>query len=289
MKVVVLGAGGQVGRALCEAAPPGAEVMGLDRQACDVTERVAVEQAIAAAAADLVINAAAFTAVDRAESELPAAALVNATAPGWIAAAAHKTGARCVHLSTDFVFDGASGTPYAPDAPATPLSAYGRTKREGERAALAADPRALVVRTAWVHSPRSNGFLQTMLRLMCEGRPVRAVADQVGTPTYAPALADAIWALAAAGAAGIHHFTDAGVATRYDMAVAIAEEGFAAGLFAEQPQVNPIPAADFPAPAARPAFSVLDKSTTWALLGGPAAHWRTNLRRCIAQVAAARG
>jgi dTDP-4-dehydrorhamnose reductase len=250
-----------------------------------VTQRDQVEQAVAAAEPDLVINAAAFTAVDQAELEPEAARLVNAAAPGWMAVAARAAGARCVHISTDFVFDGASGAPYAPDAAANPLSTYGRTKRDGEIAALAADPGALVVRTAWVHSPHGNGFLQTMLRLMGQGATVRAVADQVGTPTYAAGLAEAIWSLAAAGAAGIHHFTDAGVATRYDHAVAIAEEGRAAGLFTSEPQVVPIPAVQFPAPAERPAFSVLDKSATWALLGGPAPHWRANLRRCIVQIA----
>jgi dTDP-4-dehydrorhamnose reductase len=286
MKALIFGAGGQVGRALAMAAPAGVEVVALVRAACDVTNRDQVEQAVAAAKPGLVINAAAYTAVDRAELEPEAAALVNAAAPGWMAAAARVVGARCVHISTDFVFDGASGTPYAPGAPANPLSAYGRTKRDGEIAALAAHPGALVVRTAWVHSPHGNGFLQTMLRLMREGETVRAVADQVGTPTYAADLAEAIWSLAAAGAAGIHHVTDAGVATRYDMAVAIAEEGLAAGLFTSEPRIVPIPAAQFPAPAERPAFSVLDKSVAWALLGAPAAHWRANLRRCIAQIAA---
>jgi dTDP-4-dehydrorhamnose reductase len=285
VKALILGAGGQVARALLDTAPPGADIVALDRAACNVGRREAVEQLVAGAAPDLVINAAAFTAVDQAEAEPGEAFLVNAAAPGWIAAAARAGGGRCVHISTDFVFDGASGAPYTPDAPPNPLSIYGHTKREGELAVLAADPNALVVRTAWVHSPDGRNFLQTMMRLMGMGEPVRVVADEVSSPTYAVSLGEAIWSLAAAGATGIHHYTDAGVATRYDLAVAIAEEGFVHGLFAAMPRLIPVRAADFPTPAARPAYSVLDKSATWALLGRAAPHWRVNLRLCLSRIA----
>jgi dTDP-4-dehydrorhamnose reductase len=287
VKTLVFGAGGQVGRALAATAPAGCDLVALDRAACDVARREAVDRAIASAAPDLVVNAAAYTAVDRAEAEPEAAALLNGIAPGWMAAAATAAGARFVHISTDFVFDGTASTPYLPGAPTNPLSVYGRTKLDGEGTALAADPRALIVRTAWVYSAVGSNFLRTMLRLMAERSRLTVVADQVGTPTYAGALAAAIWSLAAAGAQGVHHYTDAGVASWYDFAVAIAEEAGAAGILAAQPQIVPIPTADYPTPARRPAFSVLDKGSAWALLGGPAPHWRTNLRRCLGELAAA--
>jgi len=284
LRALIFGAGGQVGRALCARAPEGTELVALGHERCDIGDRAAVEQAIAAAAPDLVINAAAYTAVDRAESERDAARLLNAAAPGWIAATARAAGARFVHLSTDFVFDGTAGTPYRPDAPTNPQSVYGRTKRDGEAAALSADPDVLIVRTAWVHAAEGSNFVRTMLRLMGERERLTVVADQIGTPTYAGSLASALWSLAGAGSRGVHHYTDAGVASWYDFAVAIQEEALAAGLLQRGTAIAPIATADFPTPARRPAFSVLDKSATWAAIGGSAPHWRVNLRKCLEEM-----
>lgn len=283
MKVVVLGAGGQVGRALLAAVPAGAEAAGLTRAACDIADEAAVQAAVAGA--DVVFNAAAYTDVAQAEAEPERAMLLNAHAPGWIAAACAEAGARLVHLSSDFVFDGRQGVPYRPDAPPHPLGAYGRSKHEGELAVAAALPAALIVRTAWVHAAAGRNFVSTMLRLMAERGRVEVIADQVGTPTWVAGLADALWALTAADATGLHHFTDAGVASWYDFAVAIGEEAVTCGLLAAPPEVVAITTADRPSAAARPPFSVLDKSATWALLGGPAPHWRVNLRRCLAEMA----
>ncbi len=285
MKALIFGASGQVGRALVSSAPEDAEIVGLTRDDCDVTDRNAVTAAIRAARPSHVFNAAAYTAVDRAESEPDRAGMLNAAAPGWLAQAARDAGARFVHVSTDFVFGGTSGRPYTPDHPTRPLSVYGRTKRDGETAVLAADPDALIVRTAWVHDAAGANFVRTMLRLMAECDRLNIVADQLGTPTHAPSLARALWALAAKGASGIHHFTDAGVASWYDFAVAIHEEALALGLLERATAIAPIATADYPTPATRPACAILDKSATWALLDRPPPHWRVNLRLCLNEIA----
>jgi dTDP-4-dehydrorhamnose reductase len=152
-------------------------------------------------------------------------------------------------------------------------------------AVLASLPDALIVRTAWVYAAEGRNFVQTMLRVMREQGRVRVVADQIGTPTRAESLAGALWALAAAGATGIHHYTDAGAASWYDFAVAIAEEAEALGLLPARPAVEQVATSDYPTPARRPGFSLLDKSDTWALLGAPPPHWRVNLRACLAEQA----
>jgi dTDP-4-dehydrorhamnose reductase len=189
-----------------------------------------------------------------------------------------------VHISTDFVFNGASGTPYRPGDAADPQSVYGATKLQGEQAATEADPHALIVRTAWVHAATGANFVRTMLRLMADRDRLTIVSDQVGTPTYAPSLARGLWSLAKADASGIHHFTDAGVASWYDFAVAIHEEAAGLGLLQRPVDIVPIPSTNYPTPARRPAFSVLDKSATWSALGGPAPHWRVNLRACLEEI-----
>lgn len=278
MRALILGAGGQVGRALLAAAPEGTEAVPLSRADCDVGDEAAVRTAVRAVRPDLVFNAAAFTAVDKAESEPDAARRLNAEAPGVIAAAARESGARTVHVSTDFVFGGPGERQRRPEDPTRPEGVYAQTKLDGEAAVRIADPAALVVRTAWVYAPTGTNFVNTMLRLMAERDEVRVVADQIGTPTWAPSLAAALWRLAELRASGIHHFTDAGIASWYDFAVAIAEEARAMGLIEAPARIVPIATADYPTPARRPAFSVLDKSETWALLGRPAPHWRVNLR-----------
>lgn len=275
MKALITGGGGQLGRALAASAPDDVDVVCLDRQTLDLTDADAVKARIAAERPDIVLNAAAYTAVDKAETDEDAALAANGVAVGILADAVRDVGGRLAHVSTDFVFDGAAGRPYTPDAPTNPLGAYGRTKLEGERRA---GGDALIVRTAWVYAPVGGNFVRTMLRLMAERPDVRVVADQVGTPTYAPALANALWTMARAGATGTHHYTDAGVASWYDFAVAIQEEALASGLLTAKVPVIPIATEDFPTPARRPAYSVLDKRSTFDIIGGPAPHWRDNLR-----------
>jgi dTDP-4-dehydrorhamnose reductase len=279
VNVLIIGAGGQVGRALAAAAPPRAEVVALSRRECDLSSDKQIEDALTAARPAIVFNAAAYTAVDRAESEVSLAERVNAVAPAVIARAARAAGARTVHLSTDFVFDGYSSRPYHPDDHAAPLGVYGKTKLAGERAVLETDPDALIVRTAWVYAPTGSNFVNTMLRLMRERDEIRVVSDQVGTPTRAASLAAALWMLAESGVKGTHHFTDAGVASWYDFAVAIEEEARSAGLSQRETAVVPISTAEYPRPAPRPRYSVLEKSATWSLLPAPPPHWRESLRR----------
>lgn len=281
MKALVTGAGGQLGQALIATCPADVTLVALARADLDITNADAATAHITAERPDVIINAAAYTAVDKAESDEAAARALNAAAPGHLARAAAAVGARFVHVSTDFVFDGSAGTPYHPDAPTSPLGVYGATKLAGE---AAAGPDALIVRTAWVYAPTGGNFVRTMLRLMAERPEVRVVADQIGTPTYAPQLADTIWRLIAANARGIFHATDSGAASWYDFAVAIQEEALAIGLLNEAVPVLPITTADFPTPARRPSYSVLDKSATNAATGTIAPHWRHNLRTMLRHI-----
>lgn len=278
MKALVIGAGGQVGSALLASVPHGWSATGLARADLDLADAPAIRAAIEACAPDVVINAAAYTAVDRAESEEALAHAINADAVCAMAEAAREGGAHFVHISTDFVFPGDVARPLAPDAPRGPLSAYGRTKAAGEDAA---GPDATVVRTAWVYAAGGANFVATMLRLMREREEVRVVADQIGAPTWAPGLAEVLWGLAARRASGPWHWSDAGAASWYDFAVAIEEEARAAGLLNRPCKVVPIATADYPTPATRPAFSLLDSSATRETLGLDAVHWRVNLRRML--------
>lgn len=281
MKVLIAGSAGQLGRSLQATAPAGVTLIAPPEAEFDITNAEAVDAVVARAAPDVVINAAAYTAVDKAESDEAAARAVNVNAVGALAAAARVAGACFAHVSTDFVFDGTAHSPYPPDAIPNPVSAYGRTKLEGEAAALEFNPRSLIVRTAWVYAAQGNNFVRTMLRFMAERDQLTIVADQIGTPTHAPGLARTLWTLIAGDHAGVWHWTDAGVASWYDFAVAIQEEALAAGLLARTVPVLPIRTADYPTPARRPAYSVLDKTATWAITG-PARHWRDELRDCLA-------
>jgi dTDP-4-dehydrorhamnose reductase len=286
MKALVTGAGGQLASELVAAPPPGWTVQTISERELDIRDAAAVHAAVAASAPDLLLNAAAYTAVDRAESEADVAFAVNREGAANLARAATRVGARFSHVSTDFVFDGRASRPYRPDDQPGPLGVYGASKLAGEAAVAMAAPGALILRTAWVYSPHGGNFLKTMLRLMAAQGEVRVVADQIGTPTSATTLAAALWGLSVKGATGIHHFTDAGVASWYDFAVAIGEDAHAAGLLPEPPKVTPIATDDYPTPAARPAFSVLDKTSAWRILGRPSDHWRRPMRDVISRMGA---
>lgn len=285
MKVLIAGSAGQLGRALQATAPAGTVLLAPPEAEFDILDAANVRATVEAAQPDLVINAAAYTAVDKAESDEATAEAVNGTAAGTLAAAAAGVGARFAHVSTDFVFDGRSPDPIVPEATPAPLGVYGATKLSGERQVAANHPTALILRTAWVYAAQGNNFVHTMLRLMRERPEIRVVSDQIGTPTHADSLARAIWALDAAGATGLHHWTDAGVASWYDFAVAIHDEALALGLLSSPVTIVPIRTSDYPTPARRPAMSVLDKGSSWAITG-PAAHWRAELRLALNAVAA---
>jgi dTDP-4-dehydrorhamnose reductase len=284
-KILITGAGGQVGRTLLEMRPDNAEVIACSHTELDISAGEAVRECVGRHRPAVIINAAAYTAVDKAESEPDAAQRINAEGPGHLAAAARDCGARLIHISSDFVFDGAASVPYRPDSATHPLSVYGRTKRAGERAVLEVlAENATIVRTAWVYAASGANFVQTMLRVMRANGAVRVVADQVGTPTAARFLAESLWRIAGnPEIRGIHHWTDAGVASWYDFAVAIAEEGAALGLVPPEVAVTPITTSDYPTPARRPCYSVLDKRSL-ATYGFFPLHWRRRLRAVLKEI-----
>lgn len=278
MKVLITGVNGQLGKALLATRPENWTCIALDRHALDLTDADAIARAVDAEQPDLVLNAAAYTAVDRAESEPDLAQAINAGAPGAFARSLSGTGKRLIQLSTDFVFDGARGNGYLPSDPKAPQSVYGASKAAGEDAA---GPDAIIVRTSWVYAAGGTNFVRTMLRLMRERDELRVVADQIGSPTWATGLAQTLWGLAEKDQPGIYHHRDSGVASWYDFAVAIAEEAHALGLISRIPAMTPIATADYPRPARRPSFAVLDVSATRALLGDAHVHWRTNLKTML--------
>lgn len=278
MKALVTGVSGQLGKALLATRPEGWDCIALDRSALDLSDADAIARVVDTEQPDLVLNAAAYTAVDRAESEPDLAHAINAGAPAAFARALANSGKRLVQVSTDFVFDGSKGQGYLPGDVRSPQSVYGASKAAGEDGA---GSDAIIVRTSWVYAAGGANFVRTMLRIMRERDSLSVVADQIGTPTWATGLANTLWALAAKDQPGIYHHRDAGVASWYDFAVAIAEEAQAIGLLSRGPSIAPIATADYPTPAKRPAFSVLDVSGTRKLLGDAHVHWRANLKTML--------
>jgi len=286
-RIIVCGADGQLGRELQLTQPPGIEAVPFNRHALDITDATAVEGALVTTGARAIINAAAYTAVDRAESDMETARVINATGPAILADCCAAHGARLLHVSTDFVFDGASGQAYRPDDEANPLGVYGASKLAGEQAVLASGADAIVVRTGWVYSRHGGNFVKTMLRLMAERDRLTVVEDQVGTPTWARGLAQTCWTLTLEPKAhGVYHWSDTGACSWYDFALAIHALALELGLLSAAVAVEPIPAADYPTPAKRPAFSVLDKQRTRALLGYAGRPWREQLGLMLADLKA---
>jgi dTDP-4-dehydrorhamnose reductase len=292
MKLLVLGSGGQVGFELCRARlPAGFAIVPLDRAGLDITDRAAVFAAVARERPGLVVNAAAYTAVDRAESEPEAAFVANAAAPGHIAAACAAAGVPLIHLSTDYVFDGARPGPYREDDPINPLGVYGRSKADGEGAVRAALAEHVIVRTAWVYGAHGHNFVMTILRLAGERPALRVVADQRGAPTAAADIAAAIvWIASRISAAqprwGTFHFAGAGETTWHGFAEAIV--ALAAPHTGKSPPIEPIATADYPTPARRPANSMLDCSRIAAAYGIVPRPWREALAEIVAELFADR-
>ncbi|NVE95720.1 dTDP-4-dehydrorhamnose reductase [Altererythrobacter lutimaris] len=278
MKVLIFGAGGQVGASLLATAPAKYTLEGAARADCDLSSETALEDFIAAREPALIINAAAYTAVDAAESHIEECYAINRDAVGIMAHALQRWEGKLVHLSTDYVFDCRSSRPYLPDDHRHALGVYGKSKAAGEDALRRGD---LLVRGSWIYSAGGANFVTTMLRLMSERDEVRVVADQIGAPTWATGLAKTIWGLIAAEANGTFHHSDAGVASWYDFAVAIQEEARAIGLLERSIPIIPIASSEYPTAARRPAFSLLDSSATRDLLGDGYTHWRDNLRKML--------
>lgn len=283
--VMLVGAGGQLGQELQRSVPQEFNCVALSHAQLDIADAGAVATALSGIVPQLIINAAAYTAVDRAESEPQAAYRGNVDGPLLLAKECAQRDIRLLHISTDFVFDGRASSPYRPDAPAHPLGVYGRSKRDGELAVVRALPAALIVRTGWVYSCFGSNFVKTMLRLMQEREAVSVVSDQVGTPTWARGLAQAVWAAAAnRDLQGIYHWSDAGACSWYDFAVAIYEEAQAYGLLHRDVRILPISTPEYPTPAQRPAYSVLDKSLSWRDLALEGVHWRQQLRAMLGEL-----
>lgn len=296
MMFLLIGMDGQLGQELQLSLPNLGAVAAVGRSQLDLTHPDQIRDVIAAVQPQVIINAAAYTAVDKAEQEPDLAQAINGTAPTVMAEAAEKIGATLIHLSTDYVFNGQKNTPYLEDDPTDPVSAYGRSKLCGEEGVRAQGDRHLILRTAWVYGARGHGnFVKTMLRLGRDREELRVVVDQVGSPTWTGDLAQTILQLIQtletcsdpAAIGGIYHFTNSGVASWYDFAVAIFEEATHLGFPLAVQRVIPITTAEYPTPASRPAYSVLSDRKIRALLGTYAPHWRQGLRQMLADLAQA--
>ena len=290
IKVMLTGKDGQLGKALLEKIPAGIEVIALGRQDLDLSNKEACHNAVLKHRPDWVLNAGAYTAVDRAESEPDLAMAVNAVAPEAFAQALGEVGGRLLQVSTDFVFNGTQGHPYHPDQPVDPISVYGATKAEGERLVQKALPATsyCILRTSWVYGPVGNNFCLTMLRLhrlkSAQNETLNVVADQIGCPTSAWNLACACWSAINHDTSGIHHFCDAGAASWYDFAIAIGDTGVAAGIIDQSAKVLPITSSEYPTPAKRPGYSLLDCTATRIALELEINHWQKELSKVIAQI-----
>lgn len=285
MNILVTGANGQLGREMqrLSTVSPNSYTF-TDVAELDVTDAGAVRQAVAQTRAEVIVNCAAYTNVERAEEDGEAADRLNRGAAENLARAAEANGATLIHVSTDYVFDGTAHTPYREDTAPSPLGAYGRTKLAGERAVMASGCRYLIFRTAWLYSEYGHNFLKTMLRLTSERDTLQVVFDQIGTPTYAGDLALAIFSIIEseryAGNEGVYHFTDEGVCSWYDFATEIAA---AAGH--DSCRIIPCHTSEFPTKAQRPAYSVLDKTKIKTTFQMDIPHWREAMIYCLKQLA----
>ena len=291
MKVLITGKGGQLAWELEKLVPKSVQLLSCSAQDLDITDVNQVNHTIEQFQPDIVINAAAYTAVDKAETDTDTAYAVNDLGSEYLALACKKIEAKLIHVSTDFVFDGTKTTPYQTDDSVNPINVYGASKLAGDiKVSAILGCQATIIRTAWVYSVNGNNFVKTMLRLMAEKEQLGIVYDQVGTPTWAKGLATMIWALAeksqraqdtestqTSNTAQILHWTDAGVCSWYDFAVAIQELAVEKGLLDKAIPVRPIPASAYPTPAQRPSFSVIDKRSAEQASGVETTHWRKQL------------
>ena len=289
-RVLLTGSDGQLGQALRQSVPAEIELIAVGRSELDLADATACHQAVMDLRPDWVLNGGAYTAVDKAETEPELAEAVNAGAPEAFARALAETGGRLLQVSTDFVFNGCQGTPYLPGQPMDPLGVYGSSKAHGEQRASQALPqdRCCILRTSWVYGPVGKNFCLTMLRLHRlkaeAGEPLAVVADQVGCPTSTLTLARACWSLVQRDISGVYHWSDAGSASWYDFAVAIGTQGAAQGLIEKAARVVPIRTSDYPTPATRPGYSLLECTATRTALDLPPLHWQEALDQVLAAI-----
>ena len=288
MNILVTGANGQLG---CEMRRLGAvspnNYIFTDVAELDITDAEAVMGVAKQGAIDIIVNCAAYTNVDKAESDEAMAELINATAVANLARAMKEVGGTLFHISTDYVFGCEGNTPRTEDMPLNPLGVYGRTKLHGEQAVLESGCKALIFRTSWLYSEFGNNFLKTMLRLTAEKESLNVVFDQVGTPTYAGDLALAIFSIIEAGVyagnEGVYHFSNEGVCSWYDFAVEIANIAGHANC-----RINPCYSSEFPSPVTRPPYSVLDKTKIKRTFDIDIPHWRESMEYCVKRLKAAK-
>ena len=284
MNILITGCNGQLGNEmqLLEKVNPQHQYFNTDVAQLDITTPKAIEEFVNNNAIDIIVNCAAFTAVDKAESSQELCHLLNAKAPEYLAAAVAKRGGYLIQVSTDYVFDGTNHTPYTEDEATCPNSVYGSTKLEGEKLAMAACANTMIIRTAWLYSTFGNNFVKTMIRLGQEKPELGVIFDQIGTPTYAGDLAAAIMAAINHGIVpGIYHFSNEGVISWYDFTKAIHR---IAGI--TSCHVKPLHTAEYPTPAARPHYSVLDKTKIKQTYGIEIPYWEESLEKCVAKLLA---
>ncbi|WP_341909411.1 dTDP-4-dehydrorhamnose reductase [Ferrovibrio terrae] len=290
LRLAVIGMQGQLARSLAELIGEDVDIVRIGRPQLDLAAPETVAAALAGLPVDIVVNAAAYTAVDRAESEPDLAFAINRDGAAAVAEVCVRNKLPLIHVSTDYVFDGSKTGPYREDDPCNPQGAYGRSKLAGEQAVLAALPQAVILRTAWVHSPFGANFVRTMLRLSAERDSLRVVADQHGSPSYAPDLAAAVLTMAQrlmaapsdAALSGIFHLAGSGATTWHGLASEIM--AVAGSLGGRSVPVEAITTADYPTPAKRPANSVLDTSKIAAVYGIRMPPWQDGVRRCVARL-----
>lgn len=274
-KLVVIGKSGQLAWEIARLVPE-AECLG--REDIDITSSEDIAAKLDSIKPDAVINASAYTAVDKAESDEENAYLLNQTAVANLATYCKSHNVFFVHVSTDYVFNGEKGSPYAVDDAIEPQGMYGKTKAAGEAEVTSVLPEAsAILRTSWVYSSHGNNFVKTMLRLMAEKPQLGVIDDQIGSPTWAKGLARACVEAASQRTAGVYHWSDEGVCSWYDFAIAIQQLGLEKGLLEQAVPVKPIPSSAYPTPAKRPHYSVLDKTLTRETFTSPLNHWREQL------------
>lgn len=279
---LLLGAAGQLGRLVQAHKPDNIRMAGKTHQDFDITDSMTLKTVIAEVKPDIVINCAAYTAVDKAESEPETAYRVNAEAPGNLAALLDPA-SKLIHLSTDFVFSKYSANPYKPGDKPDPVSVYGKSKLAGEEIILRQrEQNSIILRVSWLYSATGRNFVTTMLRLMREGKDLNVIGDKFGTPTSAHGLADIIWKLALSETGnGIYHWSDRGVISWYDFAVEIMEQALQSGILDQAVKITSIPSAAYPTPAERPVYSALDSSGTESVLGIKTSPWQEELGKVL--------
>lgn len=288
-KILLIGITGQIGQELQQTLPSIGEVIGVGRPELDLSQPEQIKERIAQIKPNIIVNAAAYTAVDKSERESDLAMAINATAPKAIAIGAQDIGAKVLHISTDYVFNGQNYTPYKEGDRPDPLGIYGKSKLLGEIGIKENCDRNLILRTAWVYGSRGHGnFVKTMLRLGAERTELKVVADQIGSPSWSYDIALAITQLLAKSLTdesikGIYHFTNSGVASWYDLALATLDEAKQLGFPLKVEQVVPITTAEFPTPTQRPAYSVLAKTKITETLGMHPPYWRDSLRKMLSE------